>query len=162
MHSVNLLLLVSVSLVVEGQSENPLVYYQFDESSGPVIIDSSGNQFNGISSCDSCRETEGKFNGAFYFQGVDKIELPAKEIALTNERGTVAFWMLLPSSSVTSINCIWWAGEYGGDMFGPHNEMHINSEFVEANIWSGGEMAFVITDSLANDSYFIYSDPWKG
>ncbi len=56
----------------------------------------------------------------------------------------------------------WWAGEYGGDMFGPQNEMHINSEFTEENIWSGGEIAFVIRDSLADQSYFIFSDPSKG
>jgi hypothetical protein len=156
------LLAVSTSLTVRGQWNNPLVYYQFDESSGALVVDSSGNHFDGMANCDNCWEAEGRFNGAFHFQGVQKIQLPAQETGLTNEKGTVAFWMLLPPSSVNSINCIWWAGEYGGDMFGPQNEMHINSEFVEENIWAGGEIAFVIRDSVADDSYFIFSDPEKG
>jgi hypothetical protein len=161
-HPLNMFLLLSFSLVVQGQWKNPLVYYQFDESSGYLVVDSSSNSFDGYANCDNCWEPEGKFNGAFHFEGVHKLELPANEINLTNEKGTVAFWMLLPQSSINSINCIWWAGEYGGDMFGPQNEMHINSEFVEANIWSGGEIAFVIVDSVADDSYFIFSDPEKG
>lgn len=162
LHSVHMLLLISVSLLVQGQWKNPLVYYQFNESAGSLVVDSSSNNHDGYANCENCWESEGKFQGAFHFQGVHKIDLPAKEIPLTNEKGTVAFWMLLPQSSINSINCIWWAGEYGGDMFGPQNEMHINSEFVEANVWSGGEIAFVITDSMAGDSYFIFSDPWKG
>jgi hypothetical protein len=157
-----LLLIVSGSFTVHGQWTGPLVYYPFDESAGSLVSDFSGNSFDGVANCDNCWETEGKFNGAFHFQGIHKMELPAKEIGLTNENGTVAFWMLLPESSVNQINCIWWAGEYGGDMFGPQNEMHINSEFVEANIWSGGEIAFVVRDSAADDSYFIFSDPEKG
>lgn len=150
------------SALVMGQWNHPLVYYQFGENSGALVVDSSDNHFDGMANCDNCWEVEGKFDGAFHFQGSQKIQLPAAEMGLTNERGTVAFWMLLPLSSINSINCIWWAGEYGGDMFGPQNEMHINSEFVEENIWAGGEIAFVIRDSLADESYFIFSDPEKG
>jgi hypothetical protein len=154
--------MVTFSLGIQAQWNDPLVYYQFNESSGSLIVDSSGNNFNCYANCDNCREAEGKFQSAFHFQGLHKIDLPAEDIALTNEKGTVAFWILLPQSSVNSINCIWWAGEYGGDMFGPQNEMHINSEFTEPDIWSGGEIAFVIRDSLADKSYFIFSDPSKG
>ncbi len=157
-----ILVAASFAASVRGQWNHPLVYYQFNESSGSLVVDSSGNHFDGMANCDNCWEAEGKFNGALHFLGMQKIQLPAEEIALTSKKGTVAFWMLLPQSSVNSINCIWWAGEYGGDMFGPQNEMHINSEFVEENIWAGGEIAFVIRDSLADDSYFIFSDPEKG
>ena len=154
--------LITFTLGIQAQLNNPLVYYQFNETSGYLLVDSSGNNFDSYTDCDNCWEAEGKFDGAIHFQGTQKIDLPAKDIALTNEKGTVAFWMLLPQSSISTINCIWWAGEYGGDMFGPQNEMHINSEFTEENIWLGGEIAFVIRDSLADSSYFIFSDPWKG
>jgi hypothetical protein len=153
---------MSFSLSIQAQWENPLVYYMFNETSGTLVVDSSGNNFVSHVDFENCWEAEGKFNGAIHFQGAQKIDLPAKDIALTNEKGTVAFWVLLPESSISSINCIWWAGKHGGDMFGPQNEMHINSEFTEADIWKGGEIAFVIRDSLADESYFIFSDPWKG
>jgi hypothetical protein len=162
LNSIYTLFFITLSLSMQAQWDNPLVYYQFDETSGSLVGDSSGNSFNSDSNCDNCWEAEGKFNGAFHFEGTQKMELPSKDIALTNEKGTVAFWLMLPQSSVSDINCIWWAGEHGGDMFGPHNEMHINSEFVEANIWKGGEMVFVVRDSVAAEGYFIYSDPWKG
>lgn len=158
-----MLFLITFSLGIHAQWDNPLVYYQFNETSGSQIIDSSGNNFNGYANCDNCWETEGKFNGTFYFQGVHKMDLPAEDIQLTNEKGTVAFWVLLPQSSASSINCFWWAGEKsGGDTFGPHNEMHINTEATETNVWLGGEIAFYIHDSLADNRYFIFSDTAKG
>jgi hypothetical protein len=162
LHSICTLFFLIFSLSIQAQWDNPRVYYRFNETSGSLVADSSGNNFDCYANCNDCWETEGKFNGALHFQGAQKMDLPAKDIALTNEKGTVAFWVLLPESSISSINCIWWAGEYGGDMFGPQNEMHINSEFTEENIWSGGEIAFVIRDSLADESYFLFSDPWKG
>ena len=146
----------------KAQELNPKVYYTFDQSSGTTVADSSGNGYNGTADCGTCWETDGKFGSAYHFSGAQRIDMPAKDIAMTTEKGTVAFWINLPQSSISTINCIWWAGEYGGDMFGPQNEMHINSEFTEANIWTGGEIAFVIQDSLASGSYFLYSDPWKG
>lgn len=161
-NSICTLCLITFSVGIHAQWDNPLVYYQLNETSGTLVVDSSGNSFDGNANCDNCWEAEGKFDGAFFFEGVHRMDLPAKDIGLTNENGTVAFWVLLPQTSITSINCMWWAGEYGGDMFGPQNEMHINSEFTETNIWSGGEVAFVIRDSLAGESYFIYSDPAKG
>lgn len=154
--------LITLSLGIQAQWENPLVYYQFNETSGTLVADSSGNNFNCSANWDNRWETEGKFSGAMNFHGDNTMDLPAEDIALTNEKGTVAFWVLLPQTSISTINCMWWAGEHGGDMFGPQNEMHINSEFTETNIWSGGEVAFVIRDSLADDGYFIFSDPSKG
>lgn len=157
-----LAMMILVPMGLNAQWDDPLVYYQFNENTGVQVADSSRHGFHGTADCSDCWEAEGKFKGALEFRGNHRVDLPATEIGLTNEKGTVAFWMLLPESSVSTINCIWWAGEYGGDMFGPQNEMHINSEFVEANIWSGGEVAFVVNDSVAGESYFIYSDPWKG
>lgn len=156
------LFLIAFSLVIHAQWENPLVYYQFNEISGSLLVDSSINGFDAIADCNTCWEVEGKFDGAFHFSATERIDLPADDIALTSEEGTVAFWVRLPETSVNDINCIWWAGEFGGDMFGPQNEMHINSEFTEANIWTGGEIAFVIRDSIAAINYFIFSDPLKG
>ena len=154
--------LIAYSLSMQAQWDNPLVYYQFNETTGSVVSDSGSHGFDADADCSSCWEAEGKFNGAFHFSATQRIDLPASDISLTSKRGTVAFWLRLPEISVNTINCIWWAGEYGGDMFGPHNEMHINSEFIENNIWTGGEIAFVINDSLASENYFIFSDPWKG
>lgn len=156
------LILINFSFALQAQWDNPLVYYQFNETSGSLVVDSSGNNFDCYANCDNCWETEGKFDGAFHFQGVQKMDLPAKDIALTNKKGTVAFWVLLPQSSASTINCFWWAGNTGGDTFGPHDEMHINSEATETNIWVGGEIAFYIHDSLADNSYFIFSDTSKG
>ncbi len=157
------LFLITFSLGIQAQWDNPLVYYSFNETSGSQVVDSSGNHFDCYANCDNCWEADGKFNGAFHFQGAQKMDLPAEDIALTNEKGTVAFWTLLPQSSTSSINCFWWAGEYGGgDTFGPQDEMHINTEATETNVWVGGEIAFYIQDSLANNKYFIFSDTSKG
>ncbi|MBN1924198.1 MAG: T9SS type A sorting domain-containing protein [Prolixibacteraceae bacterium] len=160
-HTCTLFLLI-LSVNIHAQWDKPNVYYQFNEASGSLIIDSSGNGFDAAADCADCWEAEGKFDGAFHFSSHEKIDLPADDISLTSAEGTVAFWLRLPETSVSDINCIWWAGEFGGDMFGPQNEMHINSEFFENNIWTGGEIAFVINDSLAKKNFFIYSDPWKG
>ena len=156
------LFFITFSLNIYAQWNNPTVYYQFNETSGSLVIDSGINGFDANSDCNNCWAEDGKFDGAFHFNATKRIDLPANDISLSSEKGTVAFWLRLPETSVSDINCIWWAGEYGGDMFGPQNEMHINSEFTENNIWTGGEIAFVINDSLAAKNYFIYSDPWKG
>jgi len=147
---------------LQAQDPNLKVYYNFDASEGTIVGDSSSNSHDATTNCPTCWESNGRFGGAFHFSGDQRVDLPAADIGLTTEKGTVAFWMLLPLSSKSTINCIWWAGEYGGDMFGPHNEMHINSELIETNIWNGGEIAFVIRDSLAGTGYFLFSDPWKG
>ncbi len=163
LNSICTFFLIIFTLGIKAQWDNPLVYYQFNETSGDLVVDSSGNNFDCYANCDNCWEAEGKFNGAFYFQGIHKMDLPAEDIALTNEEGTIAFWVLLPQSSTSSINCFWWAGEKsGGDTFGPHNEMHINTEATETNVWVGGEIAFYIHDSLADNRYFIFSDTSKG
>lgn len=153
---------ITISSGIQAQWDNPTVYYQFNETSGSLVADSSGNYLDAYANCDDCWEAEGKFDGALHFQGEHKIDLPAEDIALTNEKGTLAFWVLLPPSSANTINSFWWAGESGGDTFGPQNEMHINSEATETNVWEGGEIAFYINDSLADHSYFIFSDTSKG
>lgn len=157
-----LIILTSITSELKAQWENPLVYYQFNQTSGTLVADSSSNSFDAIADCAGCWVAEGKYQGAIHFQGSQKIDLPAQDIALTNDSGTVAFWVLLPQSSAGTINTMWWAGEYGGDTFGPQNEMHINSEATENNIWDGGEIAFYVHDSLAASSYFLFSDPSKG
>ncbi|MBN1180855.1 MAG: T9SS type A sorting domain-containing protein [Bacteroidales bacterium] len=158
-----IIFLVAFSLSIHAQWDNPLVYYQFNDTSGMLVVDSSGNGFNADSDCNTCWEAEGKFNGAFHFSASERIDLPAKDIALTTGEGTVAFWVLLPELSANNINCIWWAGEYGGDMFGDENEMHVCTEAgLNDKWWDHSEVAFVIVDSMADHQYFIYSDPWKG
>ena len=163
LNSVCTVFLITVSSSIQAQWDNPLVYYQFNETTGTLVVDSSGNGFNCNANCDDCWDTEGKFDGAFHFQGTQRMDLPAYDIALTTEEGAIAFWVLLPESSANTINCIWWAGESGGDMFGPQNEMHICTEAgLNDQWWDHSEVAFVINDSLADHLYFIYSDPWKG
>ncbi|MBN1649837.1 MAG: T9SS type A sorting domain-containing protein [Bacteroidales bacterium] len=157
------LLFIAFSLNIQAQWNNPAVYYQFNETTGSLVVDSSGNNFDCYANCDSCWETKGKFNGAFHFNGIHKMDLPAKDIAITTKEGTVAFWVLLPKTSANTINCIWWAGETSGDMFGPHKEMHVCTEAgLTDQYWAHSEVAFVVVDSIAKKQYFIYSDPWKG
>jgi len=162
LHRICLFFFLTLSINIHAQWDNPTVYYAFNESSGSVVSDSGSRGFHALTDCATCWEAEGKFGGSFHFSARERIDLPAEDISLTSGKGTVAFWLRLPETSVNDINCIWWAGEYGGDMFGPQNEMHINSEFFEKNIWTGGELAFVINDSMAAKNYFLYSDPWKG
>lgn len=139
-----------------------IVYYPFDGNTS----DESGNGNDGVPNCSTCYETNGFFDEAFHFDGSQRIDMPAENIGLTNEQGTVAFWVLLPDSSASDINCIWWAGKYGGDMFGSQNEMHVHTEGGPGDSWTGGEVSFVVVDSLSliqtPSEYFIFSDPWKG
>lgn len=153
----------AISLSINAQWGNPLVYYNFNETSSTTVTDLSGNGFDATADCSTCWDTDGKFDGAFHFTTAERIDMPAGDIAMTNEEGTVAFWVLLPESSAEKINCIWWAGVNSGDMFGPHSEMHICTEAgLNDQYWNHSEVAFVIYDSLAEGDYFIYSDPWKG
>ena len=71
------LLLLTFSLGIQAQWDNPLVYYQFNETTGFLVADSSGNNFDSNTNCDDCWEAEGKFNGSLLFEGVHKMDLPA-------------------------------------------------------------------------------------
>ncbi len=157
-----MLALMFASLLVYSQPEL-LVHYKFDETSGFHVSDNSGNSFDGLTDCETCWVAEGEIGGAIHFSGVERLDMPATDIGLTTDEGSVAFWVLLPEASAAEINCIWWAGEKtGGDGMGPNNEMHVHTEGGPNDYWAGGEVSFNIVDSVAGKSYFLFSDPEKG
>jgi hypothetical protein len=149
------------SILVYSQPEL-LVHYKFDETSGTDVLDESGNAFDGTTDCETCWIEEGEIGGAIEFSGVERLDMPAMDIGLTTDEGSVAFWVKLPEESAANINCIWWSGNTGGDMFGAQNEMHIHTEGTGENVWVGGEVSFFLRDSVADHNYFLHSDPEKG
>ena len=156
-----IVLFVSSIIRVSAQLPDPLVFYSFNETSGAIATDDSGNGFDGTVNCDTCWEAAGRQGGAIHFYGSQKIDLPAEDIGLTTDEGTVAFWVLEPKGDSASINCMFWAGNKAGDMFGSENEMHIHSEGYGANVWAGGELSFFMRDSIMGKTWFLYSDPWN-
>ena len=140
----------------------PLVHYKFDETSGTVVTDDSGNGLDGTTDCETCWVEDGEIGGAIQFSGVERLDLPAMDIGLTTDEGSVAVWVKLPEESAADINCIWWAGNTGGDMFGAQNEMHLHTEGGPNDAWMGGEVSFFLRDSVADRNYFLHSDPEKG
>ncbi len=143
-----------------AQAPQPLAHYQFNETSDSLLVDRTDNGFDAWSNCDTCWEAAGYLDGCFHFDG-HKAPLPADEMGMTSEEGTVAFWLLLPNNG-SSINVIWWGAEYGGNTFGPENEMHMHVEGGPNSAWAGGEASLFIRDSVNATTYFLYSDPWDG
>lgn len=156
-----MLALIFTFLWAYSQPE-PLVHYKFDETSGTVVTDDSGNGLDGTTDCETCWIEDGEIGGAIQFNAAERLDMPAMDIGLTTEEGSVAFWVKLPETSAANINCIWWAGNTGGDMFGSQNEMHVHTEGAATDVWAGGEVSFFLRDSVADKNYFLYSDPEDG
>jgi hypothetical protein len=143
-----------------------LVYYQFNETSGTVAVDSSGKGNDGklvsanttVTTIDANWIPDGWKDGCLDFNGLTEIEIPAERLGLRSDAGSVVFWMNQPSLQ-GAINTIWWGGDNTtGGGFGPENEMHIHTEAVGANIWLGGELCFA---GQNNPNFHLYSDPNK-
>ena len=138
-----------------------LVHYKFDESSGDVVADSSGNGYDGIITGNP-EWVEGYLGNALEFKGADLVTLPAAEIGLTPYKGTVTFW-LNADVPAADINTMFWAGDNTtGTGFGPENEMHVHLEVANPNIWEGGEFVFFAITTASDQLIFLHSDPDKG
>jgi len=144
-----------------------LIHYQFDETTGLVAVDTSGKGNEGtLRAVDAAATTvdanwvaAGWLDGALSFNGTFGVVLPAENLGLRSDAGTVAFWMNKPSLA-GAINTIWWGGDNTtGGGFGPENEMHIHTEAVGAGIWMGGELSF---HGQNNPNFHLHSDPNKG
>ena len=146
---------------VSRTSAQLLVHYKLDEISGSVASDSSGKGNDGTLSGDPQWAVDaGWAGGALEFNGEDFITLPADQMGLRSDAGTVSFWVNM--SEVTGgINTIFWGGDnITGGGFGPENEMHIHVEVPVADIWLGGEFGFYLRGDPNN--IHLHSDPDKG
>ncbi len=135
-----------------------LVHYKLDEASGTVAVDTSGKGNDGIID-GTPGWVAGWLDGALQFDGSLSVTLPAGNMGLRSDTGSVAFWMNM--SEVTGgINTIWWGGDNttGGGM-GPENEMHIHIETSVGDVWQGGELCFRV---LHGPLIHLHSDPEKG
>ena len=156
--SKNLLCMICVILgLAAGASAELLVYYNFDETSGAVAADVSGNGFDGTIN-GSTNWVEGYIGGALEFTGECNVTLPAEAMDLFSDVGSVAFWM--NAGVPDGIYTMFWGGDnVTGTGFGPENEMHVHLESEVADVWIGGELSFF---AMANPNVHLHSDPAKG
>jgi hypothetical protein len=157
-----MLVLMFASLMAYSQAEL-VAHYKLDETSGTTAADASGNGYDGEVTGTSEWVT-GEINGGLYLSGDGGVTLPATDIDLYSDKGSVAFW-LLTAGAPSQINTIFWAGNdsYSGGTigggFGPEDELHIMMEQAVADIWMGGEIGIW---ALAEPNVHIHSDPTKG
>ena len=145
---------------IASAQPTPVVHYNFNETSGTTAADISGNGDDGELNCDTCWTEDGYLAGALKFWGTEWVTLPGDDIGLNSTIGSVAFWMW-SSPEQTSIYTMFSGGaaEAGGG-FGADLEMHVHSERVEPDVWTGGELGFFIENIDAD--VHIFSDPDKG
>jgi hypothetical protein len=159
--------LVLLLSLAGNASAQLLARYQFDETSGTIAVDSSIKGNDGIIEKIVAANAGGDpnwvadgTNGCLGFDGNLDVSLPAENMGLRSDSGTVAFWMKM-AEVAGGINTIWWGGDNTtGSGFGPENEMHIHVETAVANIWIGGEICFAGQSDPNN--FHLHSDPNKG
>lgn len=141
-----------------AQPAELLIHYTFDETSGTVAADISGNGYDGTI-VGTTNWVEGTIGGALEFTGDSGLIIPAPILTngsdtMTSNSGAVALWV--KCDVPTSIYTLWWGGDNTtGGGFGPENEMHLHIEKEEPNIWTGGEASFWIK---AATNVHIFSD----
>lgn len=152
--------LMLVSAMAYGQAQ-AIAIYKFDETSGTVAADATGNGFDGTVNCDTCWG-EGTIDGGLTFYGTENVALPADVMGMTNVIGSIACW--IKGDAMSGIGTIWSGGDnVTGGGFGPENEMHFHTEGGPNDYWTGGELSFFIFRGTDTDpNYFIFSDPEKG
>ena len=163
-----LLSIVLFFSIANNSSAQLLARYKFDETSGTIAVDSSIKGNDGIIEKIDEDVTGGDpnwvvdgINGCLGFDGNMDVNLPAGNMGLRSDSGTVAFWMKLNDiASTGTINTIWWAGDASGSGFGPENETHIHVEIPVTDIWLGGEFGFYLRGDPNN--VHLHSDPNKG
>ena len=101
-----------VALLMAGTtaSADLVGHYRLDESAGTLVTDDSGNAFDGELTGDATW-VEGYIAGAIQMDGGDAVVLPAENMGMTSEVGSVAFWLNMPADTVVGINTIWWGGD---------------------------------------------------
>lgn len=160
---VMMLAMLFASLMAYTQPVELVARYAFDETEGTVVADASGNGFDAtLTMCNSCW-VEGTIDGALEFDGLGTyVTLPADVMGLTNDNGSVAFWM--NSAEPSSIYTMFWAGDNTtGGGFGSENEIHIHLEQAATDIWAGGEVSYVaLLGGDESEKTFLFSDPTKG
>ncbi len=156
---VMMLAMMLASLMTYAQPAELQARYPFDETEGTVAVDVSGNGYDAaLNECTDCW-TEGTIEGALAFSGTLKVTLPADQMGLTSDDGSVAFWMNTPDE-LASIYTMFWAGDNTtGGGFGAENEIHVHIERAETDIWTGGECSFF---AIADPNTFVHSDQAKG
>ena len=148
---------ILVLILATVASADLLVHYTFDEMSGNVATDSSGNGFDGTIQ-ETTNWVAGIMGGALEFTGTGNVTLPAETMGLYSDIGSVTFWM--NAGEPSGIYTMFWGGDnLTGTGFGPENEMHVHIESPVADIWVGGELSFF---AIADPSVHLFSDPSKG
>ncbi|MBN2182053.1 MAG: discoidin domain-containing protein [Sedimentisphaerales bacterium] len=151
-----LICFIFVLSLAASASAELVVHYKLNETFGTTAADSSGNGYDGTIN-GSTNWVAGYLDGALELTGGCNITLPAAEMGLTSDIGSVAFWM--NTDVPTAIYTIFWAGDNTtGGGFGAENEMHVHLESA-GTYWRGGELSFF---AIANPNTFLHTDPTKG
>lgn len=79
--------------VYPQEPNNTLVAYNFDETSGSVAADSSGNGHDGVVSSSIDWDPDGASGGCLNFDGTFNVEVPAAAFADVNESYTISCWI---------------------------------------------------------------------
>ncbi len=158
---------VIVLSIVGSASAQLMVYYKLDETSGTTAFDSSGKGNDGVVGGDP-NWVAGYLDGGLKFSpdsttgpvDANGITIPANQMGMRSDTGSVAFWMNLASLG-TGINTIWWGGDNNtANTMGPENEMHIHVEAPAGNVWEGGEICFRVLHGTPSMIH-LHSDPNK-
>ena len=139
-------------------------HYKFDETSGTVATDASGNGYD-ADIIGTTTWVEGVMGGALEFGGDANVTIPATTMLLSSAIGSVSLWVnvVMPTGQTSGgIRTLFWAGDASGSGFGPENELHIHLEEGGSEYWLGGECSFFILDESDNGHAFLFSDPEKG
>ncbi|MDA3881099.1 MAG: T9SS type A sorting domain-containing protein [Prolixibacteraceae bacterium] len=160
MKKIYLLSIIMVLTMMFGSAtvfaQDLIAHYKFEEGSGTVATDASGNSNDGTI-VGTPNWVDGEINGALQFLGTESVAFPAGFMGMTSDQGSVAFWLIAGTN--TDINTVFWAGDTElGNGFGADNEMHIHFESPVADIWAGGEIGFW---ALGDPNVHIFSDPEK-
>ncbi len=75
------------------EPSNPLIAYNFDETSGSVAADSSGNGHDGVVSSSIDWDPDGASGGCLNFDGTFNVEVPGAAFAGVNESYTISCWI---------------------------------------------------------------------
>ncbi len=161
----NLLILIGCILVLPFTTNSQATlkaHYKFDETSGTVAVDASGNGFD-ADITGTTNWVDGTIGGALEFGGDAAVTIPASTMFLNSFYGSVSFWVnvIVPTGESSGIRTIFWAGDNTtGSGFGPENELHVHLEQGGSSSWLGGECSYVVAD--AEGTAFLFSDPDKG
>ena len=104
-----LVCLVLMLSLVSNASAQLLVHYKLDETSGSIAVDTSGKGNDGTIEGTPSWVT-GWLDGALEFDGSLSVTLPAENMGLRSDTGSVAFWMNMVEVT-GGINTIWWGGD---------------------------------------------------